>query len=113
MLVERKEFIDENQNVGYVESIFESDNVLKTTYFPGNQRLYIAFSRGDTYSYGNVSPELYLEFENAQSQGKFFYSRINNNKAHPYRKEFTLYPSEVNEYKQVVADKKLLEEDDE
>jgi len=106
MLVERKEVLNEDQSIGYIESVFDSDNVLKTTYFPQNQRLYIAFSRGHTYSYGNVSPELYEEFEDGDSQGKFFHQKINNNKSYPVRKEFTLYPNEVKDLKQIVENKK-------
>ena len=114
MLVERKEFKEKDGSVGYVESVFNSDNVLKTTYFPNNQRLYIAFSRGHTYSYGNVSPELYKEFEDSDSQGKFFHRKINNNKAHPARKEFTLYPNEVKDLKQIVEEhKEPIEDNDE
>lgn len=112
MLVERKEVLNEDQTIGYIESVFNSDNVLKTTYFPNNQRLYIAFSRGHTYSYGNISPELYEEFENAESQGKFFHKKINNNKMFPVRKEFTLYPNEVKDLKQIVETNKMIEEDD-
>ena len=110
MLVERKEFLNEDQSVGYIESVFNSDNVLKTTYFPQTQRLYIAFSRGHTYSYGNVSPELYQEFENAESQGKFFHKNINNNKMYPVRKEFTLYPNEVKDLKQIIENHKTVED---
>jgi len=113
MLVERKEIKNEDNSIGYIESVFKSDNILKTTYFPANQRLYIAFGRGDTYSYGNISPEFYNEFEAAESHGKFFYKKINNNKSHPYRKEFTLYPTEVNELKRIVEDNKPEEDDDE
>ena len=112
MLVERKEFQEEDGKIGYIESVFNSGNVLKTTYFPNNQRLYIAFSRGHTYSYGNVSPELYLEFEEADSQGKFFHKKINNNKMHPSRKEFTLYPNEVKDLKQIVEDNKPEDDED-
>jgi hypothetical protein len=112
MLVESKQILNEDGSVGYIEAIFKSDNILKTTYFLESQRLYIAFSRGHTYSYGNVSPELYEEFENAESHGKFFHQKINNNKAHPYRKEFTLYPYEVKEAKQIIEEHKK-EEDDE
>jgi len=107
MLIERKEILNEDSSIGYIESVFESDNVLKSTYFPNNQRLYIAFSRGDTYSYGNVDLETYEEFENAESQGKFFYKHFNKNKKYPYRKEFTLYPNEVIELKEIVETKKL------
>lgn len=112
MLIERKEFKEKDGTLGYIESVFNSDNVLKTTYFPGNQRLYIAFGRGHTYSYGNISPELYEEFEEAESQGKFFHKKINNNKAYPVRKEFTLYPNEVKDLKQIVEDHKVDEDDE-
>lgn len=104
MIVERKEIKNDDGSIGYVESIFKSSNILKTTYFPETQRLYIAFSRGHTYSYGNVSPEFYDEFENAESHGKFFYSKINNNSKYPYRKEFTLYPNEIEETKKIIEE---------
>ena len=105
MLIERKEILNEDKSVGYIESIFNSDNVLKTTYFPSMQRLYIAFNRGHTYSYGNISNELYDEFENADSQGKFFYKNIKDKKEYSYRKEFTLYPYEVKDLKEIVENK--------
>ena len=111
MLVERKEVLNEDESLGYIESVFKSDNILKTTYFPDIQRLYIAFSRGDTYSYGNIDSEFYEEFEDAESHGKFFYKNINKKKQYPYRKEFTLYPNEVNDIKEVVENFKP--EDDE
>jgi len=110
MLIERKEIKEEDGSLGYIESIFNSDNVLKTTYFPNSRRLYIAFSRGDTYSYGNIDLELYEEFENAESQGKFFHKRINKNNTYPYRREFTLYPYEVNDAKQIIEENKLKED---
>jgi len=113
MLIERKEFKEKDGSIGYIESVFNSDNILKTTYFPRNQRLYIAFGRGHTYSYGNVNPELYKEFEEAESQGKFFHKNINNNYKHPSRKEFTLYPNEVRDLKQIVENHKPIEEDKE
>lgn len=113
MLVERKEYQEKDGSIGYIESVFNSDNVLKTTYFPNNQRLYIAFNRGQTYSYGNVDNETYTMFENAESQGKFFHKNIRNNKKYPYRKEFTLYPNEVMDLKEIVTTKKqILDEDD-
>ena len=105
MLVERKEFKEKDDSIGYIESVFNSDNVLKTTYFPSSQRLYIAFGRGHTYSYGNINPELYKEFEEAESQGKFFYKKINNNKSYPYRKEFTLYPNEIKDLMTIIENK--------
>lgn len=112
MLVERKEILNEDGTIGYVEAIFESENILKTTYFPNNQRLYIAFNRGGTYSYENVSPELYMEFENAESQGKFFHQKLKNNNTHSYRKEFTLYPHEIDEAKKIIEEHKKEEDND-
>jgi hypothetical protein len=103
MLAEHKEFQDKDGSVGYCESVFKSDNVLKTTYFPKSQRLYIAFSRGDTYSYPNVTAEMYREFEKADSQGKWFFKNINKSAKHPARKEFTLYPNEVKDLKEIVS----------
>jgi len=112
MLVNRKEILNEDGSIGYIESVFKSKNILKTTYFPDSQRLYIAFSRGDTYSYGNVSPNFYQEFENAESHGKFFYSKINKKPQYPYRKEYKLLPYEVEGFKEIVENNKI-EEDDE
>lgn len=102
MIVERKEFLNEDGTIGYIESIFKSDNILKTTYFPNSNKLYIAFTRGQTYSYDNISENLYNEFEQAESHGKFFHKRINRNVNHPYRREFNLYPNEINETKKII-----------
>ena len=113
MIVERKEHKENDNNVGYIECVFESENILKTTYFPNIQRLYIAFSRGHTYSYGNVSLEKYKEFEEADSQGKFFHQQINNKTKYPVRKEFTLYPNEINDLKIIIENNKLDNDDDE
>ncbi|MFW6246632.1 MAG: KTSC domain-containing protein [bacterium] len=104
MLVERKEHKEEDGSLGYVESVFKSSNILKTTYFPKYNRLYIAFSRGDTYSYGNISEELYEEFESSESHGKFFYKNINNNSKYPHRREYTLYPREVEDVKKIIEE---------
>jgi hypothetical protein len=112
MLVERKEIRVDDGEIGYIESVFKSDNILKTTYFPEQQRLYIAFSRGDTYSYGNITPEFYEEFEKAESHGKFFYKHINKKDEYPYRREFTLYPNEINELREVIKNKEEEENDD-
>jgi len=111
MLVERKEINNEDGSLGYIESVFKSDNILKTTYFPELQRLYIAFSRGDTYSYGNITPEFYEEFEESESHGKFFYRNINKKPQYPYRREFTLYPHELTELKETVENHKPEEDD--
>jgi len=111
MLVERKEILNEDGSIGYIEAVFDSDNILKTTYFHQAQRLYIAFNRGGTYSYENVTPDMYQQFENAESQGKFFHQNIRNNPKYPYRKEFTLYPNEIAEAKQIIEENKIEEDE--
>ena len=113
MLVDRKEFLEEDKSVGYIECIYESDNILKTTYFPKNNRLYIAFSRGHMYSYGNITPDIYDEFEEADSQGKYFHKHLNDKNKYPTRREYTLYPSEVAELKEIVENNKKEGEEDE
>lgn len=110
MIVERKEVLDDNGNLGYVEAVYKSENILNTVYFVESKRLYIGFNRGNMYSYENVDFELYQEFEDAESHGKFFHSKIKNR--FPYRKEYTLNPSELNEYKDIVKNN-IIEEDQE
>ena len=117
MLIDRKEYIEEDGSLGYVETIFKSDNILKTLYFPKINLLYISFSRGDTYSYLNINEDLYKEFEAAESHGKFFYSRIFKKTEYPTIREFGLYENEINEIKsrikEVVDDLNEQIEDDE
>lgn len=106
MLVERKEYREEGTDLTYVESVFKSENILSTTYFPHTHRLYIVFSRGDTYRYENISPEFYLTFESAESSGKFFHKHIKNRESTYYRKEYKLLPYEIEGLKQIVENHK-------
>ena len=106
MIAQKNEYLNEDQTIGYVEAIYASGNVLKSTYFPKSKRLFIAFNRGHTYSYGNVGQEIYNDFEKAESQGKFFMQNLNKPDKYPTRKEFTLYPSEVKECKLKIVEAK-------
>ncbi|MFW6220020.1 MAG: KTSC domain-containing protein [bacterium] len=106
MLVDKKTFFDPDESIGFYECVFDSSNVLKTTYFPKQNRLYIAFKRGHTYSYSNITHKIYHEFENAKSQGDFFNEKIKTKpQLYVYRKEFTLYPDEVKELNEIVDNK--------
>jgi len=100
MLVERKEVLNENGDLGYVESIFKSANILKTVYFVDAEKLYITFSRGTTYLYTEIPLEFYKRFEDAESNGKFFHQHIKGKV--PFYKEFTYYPNEVQELKEII-----------
>lgn len=103
MLVEEKKYQDEDGSIGYYEDIYKSSNILATTYFPKKELLFISFRRGKVYSYSNISEEKYQNFKNAESQGEFFIKEIRNKpQKHLYRKEFTLYPEEVKNLKEVV-----------
>lgn len=113
MLIERKEFKEEDGSIGYIESVFLSKNVLKATYFPKNNLLYIAFSRGSIYSYQNITSEIYNEFECCDSQGSFFFKKINKNKSFPTRKEYTLYPNELRDLKVIIENNKPEDDYDE
>lgn len=106
MIVEKKEYGTE-ANGTYIECVFDSTNILKTTYFPMLKRLYISFNKGGVYSYENINEDFYEEFESCDSQGKFFASNIRSkNNDFPVRKEFTLYPSEVEETKVLIREYK-------
>lgn len=106
MLVKEK-IVKEEDEVGYYDAIFDSSNILQTTYFPQQERLYISFNRGGVYSYQNITKEKYEEFKNAESQGKYFIKEIKNKSdEHPYRKEFSLYPEEIKNLKEERDNKK-------
>lgn len=106
MLVEKK-IHKENNEIGYIESVFDSTNILRTTYFPKQERLYISFGRGDTYSYSNVTETIYKKFEEVESQGKFFITEIKKKpNDFPFRKEFSLYPWEIEEVRKIITEKK-------
>ncbi len=99
MLISKRNNLNENKELEYIDTIYDSSNILQSTYFPEKERLYVAFNRGGVYSYGNISKELYEEFENAKSQGKFFASKIKKYpEKYSYRKEYTLYPFEIKKF---------------
>jgi hypothetical protein len=102
MLIKRNEHLEENGDIGYIESIFKSDNILKSLYFPKLEMLYLSFKRGHTYSYLNISNSFYNEFENAESQGLFFSKKIYKNKEYETRREFLLNNSELTEYNKII-----------
>lgn len=92
-------------NDKYVEAIYESSNILMSTYFPEKNKLFIHFSRGGTYSYSNINESLYVDFEKADSQGKFFIANIKKNPdKYPYAKEYKLTESEINNAKLVIKE---------
>ena len=45
-------------------------------YDPQAETLYVNFLNGGLYSYANVPPEVFEEFQEAPSAGKFFLTKI-------------------------------------
>jgi hypothetical protein len=107
MIIDKKTHFEDDNTIGYVDIIFESSSVLKTTYFPKKEKLYVHFKRGGTYSYLNVNNNLFEQFVLADSQGKFLAKEIKSKpKDFPYKKEFTLSEREINEINNLIKEHK-------
>ena len=106
MLIEKKEYKDKDGKLDWVESIYDSSNILQSTYFPKNKRLFLSFLRGNVYSYSNVEEDTYNAFEQAESQGKFFINEIKNNELYIHAKEFKLTKTEINDIKTIIKESK-------
>ena len=97
-----------------IKNIIESANLAKTEYDVETECMIAEFKNGSKYEYEKVPHKIYAQFRLSESQGKFFYKRINNKKEYPFHKEFTLYPNEVKELKEIVENKKeSIEDNDE
>lgn len=60
-----------------VKSLYESSNILSSTYDKATKDLYIVFKKNNIkYKYPNVKETDYFRFETAESQGKVFNSHI-------------------------------------
>lgn len=105
MLVSKKIHNEEDGSIGYIESIYESSNILTSTYFPKANIMYIAFNKGSVYSYGNISEDIYKKFEESESQGKFFVSEIKkNSNKYPFLREFKLIQSEIDDANKIIKE---------
>jgi len=59
-----------------VKAIYESSNIVASTYNRGNKNLNIVFKNGGSYTYQNVPETDYVRFETAESQGKILNTQI-------------------------------------
>lgn len=59
-----------------VKAIYESSNIVASTYNRGNKNLNIVFKNGGSYTYQNVPETDYVRFETAESQGQVLNSQI-------------------------------------
>lgn len=101
MVVDKKIFKDDDGSVGWIEATYNSSNILGSIYFPKTETLYISFNAGYSYKYINVNNNIYSEFENSESQGKYFSSSMRKLQ---YSKEFKLFESEILEAKQKIEE---------
>lgn len=64
---------------GKIKSIYESSNIVASTYLPTDKKLTIIFKNGSSYTYDNVDKTDFFRFETAESQGGVFAKYIKNN----------------------------------
>lgn len=75
--------IKKTENNGEVDAIFESSNIVASTYKTNTEELTIVFKTGMSYTYNKVSKKDYSKFELAESQGQVFNKYI---KQHTFTK---------------------------
>lgn len=68
---------------GFIEVLYESSNIVRSTYNIEDKTLGIVFKSGVEYFYEDVSSKDYYAFELADSQGKVFNTKI---KSHTFTK---------------------------
>jgi len=68
-------FLENLENSDY----YKSSNILCSTYNENDNVLYITFTSGGIYSYDDVPKNVYEEFRDCESQGKYFLTNIKNN----------------------------------
>ena len=96
-----------------VKAIYESSNILASTYEPNKKDLTIIFKRGASYTYKNVDKNDYFRFETADSQGEVLnkyikkYDNVKNDIVDVKKIEeeiINLKEEEINKYKGEVID---------
>ena len=111
MLLERKELKDSESDELYVEALYDSSNIMKSIFLPEKKMLFIIFRKGVVYSYRNVDNEIYVGFENSDSQGVYFSKNIAKNPLCTYYREYKLYEFEKKDMLKLIDEQKqLLEE---
>lgn len=86
MILKRKE----KNNI--VKAIYESSNIVASTYDTNTEDLVLIFKSGTQYKYSKVSKSDYMRFEVAESQGKVFNTHI---KKYAFEKLDNFDPSEL------------------
>ncbi len=106
MILERKEIKKENGDM-IIEGYYDSSNIIKTTYLPSQNHMFIFFQNKLVYSYTDINEELYRNFENAESQGKFFIAEIKKKPLiYRYLREYKLYEFEKQDIINIILESK-------
>lgn len=84
---------------------FDSSNILYSEYNEDDREMIILFERGGLCSYKGVTPFIYEQFLNADSQGKFFRKHIMNHKLIEYTKIKKLDKEEIEKIKDKIINK--------
>lgn len=77
---------------GLVKVIYESSNVVASTYEKNKKDLNVIFKNGSSYTYQNVPATDYFRFETADSQGKEINTTI---KKYPFLKHESVNTDDV------------------
>jgi hypothetical protein len=59
-----------------IHNIIKSSNITESKYDTADKTMTVKFSSGLEYEYKDVPHEVYVQFRLAESQGKFFSSKI-------------------------------------
>ena len=80
------------ENDGLVKAIYESSNIVASSYDKVKKDLNITFKHGGNYTYQDVPDTDYLRFEIAESQGKVLNSNL---KKYPFLKHENVNVDEI------------------
>jgi KTSC domain len=112
MLLDRKEITFSGSTDTIIEGYYDSSNILKTSYIPNKEFMFIFFQNKLVYSYSNITMDLYEKFEKADSQGKFFITEIKKKpREYNYLREYKLYEFEKQDIISIIESLKSGETD--
>lgn len=94
-----KELLESYPTLEYVES----SNIIGVSYNPGTKELYVMFGNRKLYKYDNVSKNVYKEFIQAPSSGKYMHEVIR-----PYFKCKKVDVSTIYVYVDTISNKKVV-----
>ena len=89
---------------GLIEALYESSNVVASSYNKNQKDLNVTFKNGGNYTYQGVAETDYVRFETAESQGKVLNSNL---KKYPFLKHEPVDVDKIIERVKEVKNKEL------